>query len=128
MTRGSVTDQKCDTERVRQVVSEVMMQFQKMHSTIDERSRRVEDTASRADELSGGSINVRGRLEGWERRVDMEGQQHDSNVRDLRASLDQCIEDVKGLCRCSTEHQSDGYSVQRHGVVQVEGIALQAQR
>ena len=104
---GSVTDQKCDTEKVHQVVSEVMMQFQKLQVTIDERSRRIEDIASRMDELSGGSVNVRSMLEGLERRVGMEGQQHDSNIRDLRQRVDQCIEDGKGLCRCSTEYQMD---------------------
>ena len=93
----SVTDQKCDAEKVHQVISEVTMQFQKIQTTADENSRRVEGLASRVDELSGGSMNVRSRLEVLERRVGMEGQQRDSNLSYLRASLDQCIEDVKGL-------------------------------
>ena len=37
----------------------------------------------------------------------MEGQQHEATMRDLRASLDQCIDDIRGLCRCSTEFQMD---------------------
>ena len=104
---GSVTDKQCDTEKVHQVISEVMTKFQKTQVTIDEKSRRVETVASRVDELSGESMNTRSRLEGLERRVGMEGQQHDPTISDLRASLDQCIEDIRGLCRCSTEYQMD---------------------
>ena len=104
---GSVTDRKCDAEKVQQVISEVMTQFQKLQVTMDEKSRRVETIASRVDELSGESMNSRSRLEGLERCVGVEGQQHDSAIRDLRASLVQCIEDTKGLCKCSTEYQMD---------------------
>ena len=85
----STVDQKCDTEKVQQVMSEVMMQFQKTQTAADEKSKRVEMLATRVDELSRGSMNARNRLEGIECRVGMEGQQQQATIRDLRASLDQ---------------------------------------
>ena len=51
---GSTMDQKCDTDKVQQVVSEVMMQFQKIQAAVDEKSKRVETLATRVDGLSGG--------------------------------------------------------------------------
>ena len=52
-------------------------------------------------------MNARNRLEGIERRVGMEGQHQQVTMRDLRASIDQCREDIQGLSRCSTECQMD---------------------
>ena len=75
MTRlSSITDQKCDTEKVQQAVAEVMVTLQRHQAACGEGSRRAETVASRVDELAGEAANVRGRLEGLERRVGMEGQ------------------------------------------------------
>ena len=104
---GSTMDQKCDTEKVQQVVSEVIMQLQKTQAIIGEKSKRGETISTRVDELSGESLNVRNRLEGVERRLGMEGQQQEATLRDLRASVDQCREDIQGLTRCTAECQMD---------------------
>ena len=39
---GSIVNQKCNTEKFELVVSEVITQLQKMQSTFDEKSKRVE--------------------------------------------------------------------------------------
>ena len=72
-----VTDQKCDTEKVQQAVAEVMVTLQRCQAACGEGSRRAETVASRVDEFSGEAANIRGRLEGLECRVGMEGQQHE---------------------------------------------------
>ena len=101
--------QKCDTEKVQQVVPEAMMQLQKMQATADEKLKRVETVVTRVDELSGESMNVRNRLEGVERRLGLEGQQQQDRA------ADQCRGDIQGLTRCSTEFQMDIQSRdQRH--------------
>ena len=108
MTRlSSITDQKRDTEKVQQAISEVMTALQQLQTTCCERSRRTETVASRVDELSAEAVNIRSRLEGLERRVGMEGQQHDLVLRELRASLDRCVADVNVLCQSSKEYQMD---------------------
>ena len=56
---GSTMDQKRDTEKVQQVVSEILMQLYKMKAMVDEKYKRVETIATRVDELSGESMNVR---------------------------------------------------------------------
>ena len=108
MTRlSSITDQKCDTEKVQQAIAEVMVTLQQLQAMCGEGSRRSETIASRVDELSGEAVNIRGRLEGLERRVGMEGQQHESVLRELRASHDQCVADISVLCHNSNEYQMD---------------------
>ena len=52
-------------------------------------------------------MNARNRLDGIERRVGIEGQQHEATMRDLRASLDQRQEDLQALSRSSTVCQVD---------------------
>ena len=80
---GSIVDQKCNTEKVQLVVSEVITQLQKMQSTFDEKSKRAETVATRVDELSGESMSVRNRLDGVERRLGLESQQQQASLRDL---------------------------------------------
>ena len=108
MTRlSSITDQKCDTEKVQQVVAELTMTLQQLQTMGSEGWRRSEALVSRVDEISGETVNIRGRLEGLERRVGMEGQQHESVLRELRASHDQCVTDISVLCHNSNEYQAD---------------------
>ena len=108
MTRlSSITDQKCDTENVQQAIAEVMVTLQQLQAMCGEGSRRSETIASRMDELSGEAVNIRNRLEGLERRVGMEGQQHESVLRELRAGRDQCVADIGILCQHSNEYQMD---------------------
>ena len=105
-------DQKCDTEKVQQAVSEVITQRQKTQTTLDEKLKNV---VNRVDELSGESMYVRNRLDGVERRLGLEGQQQQAPLRDLQASVDQCRGDSHGLTRCSAEFQMDIQSRdQRH--------------
>ena len=82
-----------------------MATLQQLQAMCGEGSRRSETIASRVDELSGEAVNIRSRLEGLERRV--EGQQHESVLRELRASHDQCVADVSILCHNSNEYQID---------------------
>ena len=96
MTRlSSITDQKCDAEKVQQAIAEVTVTLQQLQTMCSEGSCRSEVVVSRMDELSGETVNLRNRLEGLERRVGMEGQQHESVLRELRASHDQCFADVR---------------------------------
>ena len=48
-------------------------------------SQLADTIASRVDEMSGEVANIRDRLEGLERRVGMEGQQHDAVLREPQA-------------------------------------------
>ena len=106
MTRlSSITDQKCDTEKVQQAIAEVMVTLQQLQAMCGEGLRRSETIASRV--VSGEAVNIRSRLEGLERRVGMEGQQHESVLRELRASHDQCVADVSILRHNSNEYQID---------------------
>ena len=104
---SSITGGKCDTERVQQVIADLMTQLQRLQATISESSQGVASVTSRVDELSGDAKNARSRLEGLERRVGMEGQQDELVLRELRASLDRCVADVNVLCQNSTEYQMD---------------------
>ena len=104
---SSITDQKCDTEKVRQAIAELMVTLQQLQTQSNEGSRRSEVLASRVDVISGEAANVRGRLEGLERRVGMESQQHESVLRELRASHDQHATDLSVLCHNANEYQAD---------------------
>ena len=75
---SSITDQKCDTEKVQQAIAELMVTIQNLHTQHHEGSRRAEVLAPRIDEVTGKAANIRSRLDGLERRVGMESQQHES--------------------------------------------------
>ena len=80
---------------------------QQLQTTVNERTGHVGTVASRVDELSGEAVNVRSRLEGLERRVGMEGQQHETALGELRATLERCVAEVGVLCQSSNEYQAD---------------------
>ena len=62
MTRlSSITDQKCDAEKVQQAIAEVTVTLQQLQAMRGEGSRRSETIAPRVDELSGVAVNIRGR-------------------------------------------------------------------
>ena len=50
---GSITDQKCDTEKVQQAIAELMVTIQNLQTQGNEGSRRTGALASRIDEISG---------------------------------------------------------------------------
>ena len=64
---SSIVDRKCNTEKLQQVIANLMTQLQRLQVTISESSQGVAKTTSRVDELSGEAKNVRSRLEGLER-------------------------------------------------------------
>ena len=107
MKLSSVTDQKCDTEKVRQATAELMTMLQQLQTRCIEDSRRTDTIASRVDEMTGEAANIRGRLEGLERRVGMESQQYDAVLRELRASHEQHATDLSVLCHNANEYQAD---------------------
>ena len=104
---STATDQKCDTGRVQQVTDALMATLHQLQTRCMEGSQRTETVASRMDEMAGEAVNVRNRLEGLERRVGMEGQQHDVEMRELRASHDQHDVDLRVLCHNTNEYQAD---------------------
>ena len=89
MKLGTVTDQKCDTGKVHQVVAEVMSTLQQLQTRCAEGSQKADLVTSRMNEMAGEAANARKRLEGLERRVGIESQQHDVEMRELRAGHDQ---------------------------------------
>ena len=104
---NSVMDQKCDTEKVRQVTAELMATLQQSQTRCIEGSQRIDTIASRVDEITGEAANIRGRLEGLERRVGMEGQQHDAVLRELQAGYERHATDLSVLCHNANEYQAD---------------------
>ena len=104
---SSITDQKCDTEKVQQAIAELMVTLQRLQTQCNEGSRRSEVLASRVDEISGEGASICGRLEGLERRVGVESQQHESVLRELRVSHDQHAADLSVLCHNANEYQGD---------------------
>ena len=104
---GSMTDQKCDTGMVHQVVSELMTTLQQLQTRCAEGSQKIEQVTSRVNEIAGESVNARKRLEGLERRVGIEGQQHEVEMRELRAGHDQHAADLRVLSHSASEYQAD---------------------
>ena len=51
---------------------------------------------TRVDELSGESMNARSRLDGLERRLGLESQQHQASSRELQAAAGQFRGDIQG--------------------------------
>ena len=107
---GSVVDQKRNTEKVQQVVGEVIAQLQKMQATFEEKSKRVETISTCLDELSGESMNVCNRLDGMEGRLGLESQQHQVSLREVQAAVNQCRGDIQGLTQGIAEVQMDTQS------------------
>ena len=107
MKLSSVTDQKCDTGRVQQATAELMAMLQQLQTRCTEGSQRTEAVTSRVDEMAGEAASIRNRLEGLERRVGMEGQQHDVEMRELRAGHEQHDADLRVLCHNANEYQAD---------------------
>ena len=97
MKLGSVTDQKCDAGRVHQVVAELMSTLQQLQVRCAGGSQKADLVTSRMDEMAGETANTRKRLEGLERRVGIEGQQHDVEMRELRAEHGQQAADIRGI-------------------------------
>ena len=56
---SSITDRKCDTEKVQQVIADLMTQLPRLQATIGESSQGVAKVTSRVDELSRGVRNTR---------------------------------------------------------------------
>ena len=104
---GSLTDQKCDTGMVHQVISELMTTLQQLQTSCAEGSHKVEQVTLRVNEIAGESVNARKRLEGLERRVGIEGQQHEVEMRELRTVHDQHAVDLKVLIHNASEYQAD---------------------
>ena len=103
---SSVTDQKCDTGKVHQAMADVMATLQQLQTRCTEGSQRADIATSRVDEMAGETVNIRKRLEGLERRVGMETQQHDVEMRELRAGHEQHAADLRVLCHAN-EYQAD---------------------
>ena len=104
---GSMTDQKCDTGMVHQVVAELMTTLQQLQARCAEGSQKTEQVTSRVNEIAGESVNARKRLEGLERRVGIEGQQHEVEMRELRTGHDQHAADLRVLIHNASEYQAD---------------------
>ena len=104
---SSITDQKCDTEKVQQAVAELLVTLQRLQTQQHEGSRQSEVLSSRIDEVTGEATNLRSRLDGLQRRVGMESQQHESALRELRASHEQHATDLSVLCHSANEYQAD---------------------
>ena len=107
MRLGSITDQKCDTGKVQQAITELMEKTQRLQALCDEGKQKAEVTASRVDEITDEVANARSRLGGLERRVCMEGQQHEGVLQELQASRDQHAVDLSVLCHNANEYQAD---------------------
>ena len=102
-----MTDQKCDTGKVQQATAELMTMLQEVQTRCSEGSQRTETVVSRVNEMAGEAVNIRNRLEGLERRVGMEGQQHDAEMRELRAGHEQHEADLRVLRHTANEYQAD---------------------
>ena len=57
--------------------------------------------------MAGEAVNIRNRLEGLERRVGMEGQQHDVEMRELREGYDRHDADLQVLRQSANDYQAD---------------------
>ena len=92
---------------VHQVVSELMTTLQQLQTRCAEGSQKIEQVTSRVNEIAGESVNARKRLEGLERRVGIEGQQHEVEMRELRTGQDQHAADLTVLIHNASEYQAD---------------------
>ena len=106
---SSVTDQKCDTGKVQRVTAGLMATLRHLLAGCFGGSQRTDVVTSRVDEMAGEAANIRNRLEGLERRVGMvqENQQHDVEMRELRAGHEQHDADLRVLCHNANEYQAD---------------------
>ena len=107
MKLGSLTDQKCDTGMVHQVMSELMTTLQQLQSECADGSRKIEQETARVNEIVGELVNARKRLEGLERRIGIEGQQQEAEMRELRAGHDRHAAEIGVLSQCANDYQAD---------------------
>ena len=121
MKLGSLTDQKCDTGMVHQVMSELMTTLQQLQSECADGSRKIEQVTARVNEIAGESVNARKRLEGLERRIGIEGQQQEAEMRELRAGHDRHAAEMRVLSQSANEHQAD-LQVRDHEVFEVKEL------
>ena len=84
-----------------------MATLQQLQTRCTEGSQRADIATSRVDEMAGEAVSIRNRLEGLERRVGMESQQHDVEMRELRAGQEQHAADLRVLCHNANEYQAD---------------------
>ena len=84
-----------------------MSTLRQLQSECAEDSRKREQVTSRVNEIAGESVNARKRLEGLERRLGIEGQQHEAEMRELRAGRDQHAADLAVLIHNASEYQAD---------------------
>ena len=104
---GSLTDQKCDTGMVHQVMSELMTTLQQLQSECADGSRKIEQETARINEIVGELVNARKRLEGLERRIGIEGQQQEVEMRELRAGHERHAAEIGVLSQCANDYQAD---------------------
>ena len=104
---GSLTDQKCDTGMVHQVMSELMTTIQKLQSECAGGMRKIEQETARVNEIVGELVNARKRLEGLERRIGIESQQQEVEMRELRAGHDRHATEIGVLSQCANDYQAD---------------------
>ena len=121
MRLGSLTDQKCDTGMVHQVMSELMTALQQLQSECADGSQKVEQVTARVNEIAGESVNARKRLEGLERRIGIEGQQHEAEMRELRAGHDRHAADLRVVCQSANEYQAN-IQVQDHEIFELKEL------
>ena len=62
---------------------------------------------SRVNEIVGELVNARKRIEGLERRIGIESQQHDSEMRELRAGHERQAVELGVLTQCANDYQAD---------------------
>ena len=58
-------------------------------------------------EIVGELVNARKRLEGLERRIGIEGQQQEAEMRELRAGHDRHATEIGVLSQCANDYQAD---------------------
>ena len=103
---GSLTDQKCDTGMVHQVMSELMTTIQKLQPECAGGMRKIEQETARVNEIVGELVNARKRLEGLERRIGIESQQQEVEMRELRAGHDRHATEIGVLSQCANDYQA----------------------
>ena len=104
---GSLTEQKCDAGMVHQVVSELLTNLHQLQSDCAEGSRKTEQVMARINEIVGELANARKRIEGLERRIGIESQQQEAEMRELRAAHEQHAVDLRVLIHNASEYQAD---------------------
>ena len=84
-----------------------MTTIQKLQSECADGMRKIDQETARVNEIVGELVNARKRIEGLERRIGIESQQHDSEVRELRAGHERQAVEIGVLNQCANEYQAD---------------------